>query len=80
MRLEFGTDRLVSVRMLGHVLHDLASEADRLFASTAALLRSWQARSHQRRQLCEMEDERLRDIGLSRVDAVRESSKLFWRR
>ena len=39
----------------------------------------WQDRMRQRHQLAEMDDYMLRDIGLSRADAERESRKHFWR-
>lgn len=38
----------------------------------------WQARSAQRRRLAVLEDRMLKDIGLSRADADRESRKWFW--
>jgi uncharacterized protein YjiS (DUF1127 family) len=80
MRFEFDADRLASARTLGLAIHGLVCAADRLLADTAGLLRRWGARAHQRRQLFEMDDQQLRDIGVSRVEAVRESRKLFWRR
>ncbi len=42
------------------------------------LLTEWQARERQRRQLRELDDRLLRDIGISRVDAGREARKPFW--
>ena len=38
----------------------------------------WQARSAQRRRLAALEDRMLKDIGISRADAARESRKWFW--
>lgn len=52
----------------------------------AALLRpleiamQWQDRARERRQLLQMSDRLLKDIGISRVDAVHEADKPFWRR
>ena len=43
------------------------------------LLFVWQDRAHQRMKLAEMTDRDLRDMGLSRIDAFRESRKPFWR-
>jgi uncharacterized protein YjiS (DUF1127 family) len=40
---------------------------------------SWFDRARQRRQLCELSDQMLRDIGLTRADVWAESSKPFWR-
>ncbi|MCB1761437.1 MAG: DUF1127 domain-containing protein [Gammaproteobacteria bacterium] len=35
-------------------------------------------RHSQRRQLCNLSDHLLKDIGISRVDALREAHKHFW--
>jgi len=39
----------------------------------------WHARARQRRQLVELSDYMLRDIGLTRADAEAEADKPFWR-
>lgn len=39
----------------------------------------WLERARQRRQLAELSDHMLRDIGLTRADAWAESEKPFWR-
>ncbi|MDH3233584.1 MAG: DUF1127 domain-containing protein [Alphaproteobacteria bacterium] len=39
----------------------------------------WQERSRGRFALAQLDERMLRDIGLSRVDALREASKPFWR-
>jgi uncharacterized protein YjiS (DUF1127 family) len=55
-------------------------------AAGAALLRPletvilWQERVRERRQLLQMSDRLLKDIGLTRVDAMIEADKPFWRR
>ena len=41
-------------------------------------LRRWHQLSNERVELSRLSDERLRDIGLSRADVVRESSRPFW--
>lgn len=38
----------------------------------------WQERAKQRRQLGELDDRLLTDIGVSRIDACQESAKPFW--
>jgi len=43
------------------------------------LLTVWENRARERRYLAEMPDRMLRDLGLSRRDARRESEKPFWR-
>ena len=42
-------------------------------------LLEWQNRARQRRQLASLENHMLKDLGLSRADVARESSKPFWR-
>ena len=41
------------------------------------IVQGWIARSHQRRVLGELDDHLLRDIGVSRQDALREAAKWF---
>jgi uncharacterized protein YjiS (DUF1127 family) len=40
---------------------------------------TWAERAHQRRQLAELSDYMLRDIGLTRADVAGETRKPFWR-
>ena len=40
---------------------------------------AWQERAQMRRGLAAMDDRLLRDIGLTRAEAVREYGKPFWR-
>jgi uncharacterized protein YjiS (DUF1127 family) len=42
------------------------------------LVGRWLERAAQRRRLGELEDRMLKDIGVSRAEAYRESSKWFW--
>jgi uncharacterized protein YjiS (DUF1127 family) len=44
----------------------------------AALL-LWQERANGRHQLAQLSDRMLKDIGMNRIDAVREANKPFWR-
>lgn len=57
-----------ALRRLGH---DLGRGLDRLLL--------WAERSTQRRHLAELNDHMLRDIGLTRADAMAETTKPFWR-
>ncbi|WP_137391789.1 DUF1127 domain-containing protein [Rhodoligotrophos defluvii] len=43
------------------------------------IIRDWPDRWCQRRDLRELDDHRLRDIGISRMEAQREARKPFWR-
>jgi uncharacterized protein YjiS (DUF1127 family) len=44
-----------------------------------ARLAEWRERYDQRNTLAAMNDRMLKDVGISRSDAIRESSKPFWR-
>lgn len=41
-------------------------------------VRHWSAVSAQRRELRELDERALKDMGISRSDAIRESSRHFW--
>ncbi len=43
-------------------------------------LKLWRNRASQRYQLQTLDDHTLKDIGITRIDALREASKPFWRR
>ena len=45
----------------------------------AGLVAIWERRARERRALGEMSEHILKDLGISRVDARRESEKPFWR-
>ncbi len=45
----------------------------------AGLVAIWERRARERRALGEMSEHMLKDLGISRVDARRESDKPFWR-
>jgi uncharacterized protein YjiS (DUF1127 family) len=51
----------------------------RPLAATFALIADWTARVRQRRALAGLDDQMLRDVGITRVEAARESEKPFWR-
>ncbi len=44
-----------------------------------ALLRRWYTVARQRRDLYDLDDATLRDIGLRREDVLQEAAKPFWR-
>ncbi len=50
----------------------------RILERALATMRIWRERAHQRRQLQELSDRDLRDIGISRLDAIAECRKPFW--
>jgi uncharacterized protein YjiS (DUF1127 family) len=41
-------------------------------------LAHWSERARQRRQLAQLDDDRLRDIGISRAQALAEADRPFW--
>lgn len=44
-----------------------------------ALVLIWRQRARQRRQLAELSDRQLSDIGIDRLQAAQEAGKPFWR-
>jgi uncharacterized protein YjiS (DUF1127 family) len=42
------------------------------------LLDAWRVRSYDRDELAKLDDRQLRDIGLTRYDALQEARKPFW--
>jgi uncharacterized protein YjiS (DUF1127 family) len=44
-----------------------------------ALVNEWRRRAHSRRELAALCDRCLRDIGVTRFEAIREVRKPFWR-
>jgi uncharacterized protein YjiS (DUF1127 family) len=51
----------------------------RPFKSGVEIVRLWRRRVEERRQLAEMDERDRRDLGLTRVDVIREINKPFWR-
>ena len=49
-----------------------------VFARARARVRRWIQLSRQRRELAGLSDAILKDIGLSRADALREAARPFW--
>jgi uncharacterized protein YjiS (DUF1127 family) len=49
-----------------------------LLANFFRTLMRWQVRAEQRRVLSELDDSALRDIGLTRDEALAEASRPFW--
>jgi uncharacterized protein YjiS (DUF1127 family) len=48
-------------------------------ARSADLLLVWSERARQRRELLRFDDHLLRDVGLTRAEALAEAAKPFWR-
>ena len=49
------------------------------FFNAIAMISVWQARARQRRQLAQLEDHRLKDLGLTREEAMAQAAKPFWK-
>lgn len=77
MRHEHRADGFVI--LTGTLIHDIPREAAHMLGEASRAVSSWQARAQQRRELITMTDEQLRDIGIDRIDALREGYKPFWR-
>jgi uncharacterized protein YjiS (DUF1127 family) len=58
---------------------DLFARLLKAFKSAADKVTEWHDRVRGRRWLMEMDERLLKDIGISRSDAYRESRKPFWR-
>ncbi len=51
---------------------------DSLVANLCAMTKVWNLRSTTRRHLGQLDDRCLRDIGIERMDAMKEAGKWFW--
>ena len=51
----------------------------RSLAGLLDLIRLWRRRAYERQMLASLSDPLLRDIGITRCDAMREANKPFWR-
>lgn len=54
------------------------STLERVLSAPFAVLATWGERIKQRSALADMDDRMLKDIGLTRADAVAEADKPFW--
>jgi len=66
--------RLSALARMTDIAGLLWCDAKALFAHVLA----WQVRARERKHLATLDDRILRDVGLSRADTLRESSKPFW--
>lgn len=57
----------------------LSNRLSRVFNGLVNALALWQHRADERRHLLELDERMLRDIGLSRYDALKEAAKPFWK-
>ena len=49
-----------------------------MISRVLALCRHWRQRVQERAELCRLDDRALRDLGITRVDAMKEADKPFW--
>ena len=75
----------VAGRLAGHRTASVAwsatrrDDAEGRFLRAIRILAVWIARAQQRRRLAALSDRSLKDIGITRCDALREIRKPFWR-
>jgi len=67
----------MSMAQMSEHLHWRARDRDG--RGLIALLKTWRRRANERQTLVTMSDAMLRDIGITRCDAMNEASKPFWR-
>ena len=67
-----------TVPLLGSQGWIVAPAAAEARAGIVALVREWLRRSRTRHEIADLDEHLLRDIGLTRLDAVAESRKPFW--
>ncbi len=72
------TQRLIQFQLQGLVRQGLARAPMSLLKLLAQALVRWR-RQRQRTSLLQLDDRMLRDMGISRLEAERESRKPFWR-
>ena len=65
-----------ALHLTDHAIH---ARAPRNVAGLLSLIGEWVHRIESRRELAGLCDRALRDIGVTRVDAMREAEKPFWR-
>ena len=61
-------------------LYSLVRRVENLFKAAAETINVWAQRSNDRRQLAQMNERMLTDIGLSRADIAVEVNKFFWQK
>jgi len=57
---------------------DPAAMLKRRVANLFTVVTTWLERAHQRRQLLDLDDRLLKDIGISRTDALAAGARPFW--
>lgn len=63
---------------ISSAVYGLVQRFDNAGEKLSSVFRTWAKRSEDRRQLAQMSDRMLADIGLNRGDVVSEVDKFFW--
>lgn len=66
--------------LFGTLCHFLARSVRMAMSHVGSTTRHWYRNYKTRAQLAHLPDYMLKDVGLKRADAIRESSKPFWRK
>jgi uncharacterized protein YjiS (DUF1127 family) len=82
--IQAGETVMKSYALSTHLSTSLTAEQALLGAKSSlsralSTLSVWRTRAEQRRRLAEMDDYLLLDMGMHRLDALREAEKPFWR-
>jgi uncharacterized protein YjiS (DUF1127 family) len=72
------TQRLIQFQLQGLIRQGIARAPMPLIKALAQAIVRWR-RQRQRTSLAQLDDRMLRDMGISRLEAERESRKPFWR-
>jgi len=60
--------------------YSLVRRVEEAANKVATTFKTWSSRSEDRRQLAQMGDRMLADIGLNRIDVAIETNKYFWQK
>ncbi len=59
--------------------HSATGRLDRMVRRIDATIRDWRRRARERHELAGLDDRMLKDIGITRVEAIHLASKPFWK-
>lgn len=72
-------ERITGTADQGTPVDTLYSAFSKTFNDLRGIYATWRRRIETRQHLADLDDRLLRDIGISRYDAIKEAAKPFWR-